>query len=143
MKTIALSMIFSLAVIVCEQQTLFAPHYTDLYGRLAVTSKTSPQNSLVPVAGVNRSVPLAGTGDSLIAIIAIAAAKVDKDPSTSTGLFRGCVPMDTDSDDSGLGKMSIHGDEDQPFDYDLGPIDDNGAFLPWHRGYISSKTGRN
>jgi hypothetical protein len=64
MKTIALSMIFSLAVIVCEQQTLFAPHYTDFGGRLAVTSKTSPQNSSVPIAGVNSLVPggIAKTG---------------------------------------------------------------------------------
>ncbi|MCH2201849.1 MAG: hypothetical protein MK102_07755 [Fuerstiella sp.] len=32
MKTFALSMIFSLAVIVCEQQTLFAPHYSTWNG---------------------------------------------------------------------------------------------------------------
>ncbi len=31
-----------------------------------------------------------------------------------TGLFRGCIPMDTDSDDPGLGNQPIHGDEDQP-----------------------------
>jgi hypothetical protein len=76
MKTIALSMIFSLAVIVCEQQTLFAPHYSDWNGaKRTAVSKSSSQNSLVPVAGVDRLVPLAGTGDSLIAIIAIAAAQ--------------------------------------------------------------------
>jgi hypothetical protein len=41
-------------------------------------------------------------------------SSADKDPSASTGLFRGCIPMDTDSDDPGLGNMPIHGDEDQP-----------------------------
>ena len=66
MKTIALSMIFSLAVIVCEQQTLFAPHYTTYGGTSLVASKTSAQNSLVPIAGVNRSVPLAGSGNGVI-----------------------------------------------------------------------------
>ena len=41
-------------------------------------------------------------------------SSADRDPSASTGLFRGCIPMDTDSDDPGLGNISIHGDEDQP-----------------------------
>ena len=54
MKTIALSMILSLAVIVCEQQTLFAPHF------VSFAKAPQPTNSLVPIAGVNRSVPLAG-----------------------------------------------------------------------------------
>ena len=62
MKTIALSMIFSLAVIVCEQQTLFAPHIVTFDGLRAA----SPSNSLVPIAGVNRSVPLAGSGNGVI-----------------------------------------------------------------------------
>jgi len=51
-------MIFSLAVIVCEQQTLFAPHYTTYGGTSLVASDTT--NSLVPIAGVNRLVPLPG-----------------------------------------------------------------------------------
>jgi hypothetical protein len=59
MKTIALSMIFSLAVIVCEQQTLFAPHFVTFDGFKAA----SPTNSLVPIAGVNRLVPVAGTSN--------------------------------------------------------------------------------
>jgi hypothetical protein len=59
MKTIALSMLFSLAVIVCEQQTLFAPHYTDWAGKRTAVSKSSSQNSLVPIAGVDRLVPVA------------------------------------------------------------------------------------
>ena len=57
MKTIALSMIFSLAVIVCEGQTLFAPAFVKLGDSLKLAT-----NSLVPIAGVNRSVPLAGSG---------------------------------------------------------------------------------
>ena len=60
MKTIALSMIFSLAVIVCEQQTLFAPHF------VTFAKAPQPSNSLVPIAGVNRSVPLAGSGNGVI-----------------------------------------------------------------------------
>ena len=54
-------MLFSLTVIVCEQQTLFAPHYTDYGGTSLVASDT--RNSLVPIAGVNRSVPLSGTSN--------------------------------------------------------------------------------
>ena len=61
MKTIALSMIFSLAVIVCEQQTLFAPHFISFDFQAPNSS-----NSLVPIAGVNRSVPLAGSGNGVI-----------------------------------------------------------------------------
>ena len=59
-------MIFSLAVIVCEQQTLFAPHYTTYGGTSLVASDTT--NSLVPIAGVNRLVALAGKTSSAIAI---------------------------------------------------------------------------
>ena len=59
MKTIALSMILSLAVIVCEQQTLFAPHFVTFDGLTAA----NPTNSLVPIAGVNRLVPLSGTSN--------------------------------------------------------------------------------
>ncbi len=58
MKRFITAMIFSLAVIVCEQQTLFAPHYTTYGGVTDFTSDTT--NSLVPVAGVNMSIPLAG-----------------------------------------------------------------------------------
>ena len=52
-------MILSLAVIVCEQQTLFAPHFTTFDGLTAA----NPTNSLVPIAGVNRLVPLSGTSN--------------------------------------------------------------------------------
>ena len=57
MKVIAL-LILSLGVVVCEQQTLFAPHYTTYGGSWGVASKTSTQNSLRPAAGVNRSAPV-------------------------------------------------------------------------------------
>ena len=43
MKTIALSMIFSLAVILCEQQTLFA----------ALPTYTNVASSLIPIAGAD------------------------------------------------------------------------------------------
>ena len=59
-------MIFSLAVIVCEQQTLFAPHDTTYGGTSLVASDTT--NSFVPIAGVNRLVALAGKTSSAIAI---------------------------------------------------------------------------
>jgi hypothetical protein len=59
MNTIALSMIFSLAVIVCEQQTLFAPHFRD-WGGLTAANPSDTTNSLIPIAGVNRLVPVAG-----------------------------------------------------------------------------------
>lgn len=140
MKRFITAMLFSLTVIVCEQQTLFAPHYYDLGVFNGVTSKTSPQNSLVPVAGVDRSVPLAGS-DSLIAIIAIAAAQVDKDPSTSTGLFRGCIPTETDSHGAGSPDVidPVAGKWHdcppyEPCDDDDVSLHNDGAFLPWHRG---------
>ena len=57
MKVIAL-LVFSLAVVVCEQQTLFAPHYTTYGGSWGVASKTSLQNSLRPAARVNRLAPV-------------------------------------------------------------------------------------
>jgi hypothetical protein len=63
MKRFITAMLFSLTVIVCEQQTLFAPHYTDYGGVTDFTSDTT--NSLVPVAGVDRSVPVAGTNSGL------------------------------------------------------------------------------
>ena len=74
MKTIALSMIFSLAVIVCEQQTLFAPHF------VSFAKAPQPTNSLVPIAGVNRLVPVAGKTSSAIAIPALMR------PDVSNGL---------------------------------------------------------
>jgi hypothetical protein len=58
MKTIALSMIFSLAVIVCEGQTLFAPAFVKLGDFKAANSLTNGHCNHRRI--VNRSVPLAG-----------------------------------------------------------------------------------
>jgi hypothetical protein len=170
MKTIALSMIFSLAVIVCEQQTLFAPHFTTFDGLTAANPLTSgsclqrrivggtmcsmsaddsPTNSLIPIAGA----------DSLNVSKAIAAPQTyglnpggtslmyeqgSRMHDSGERLYPYPTPRLTPTNSRELIRDvdhqdeydHIHGDEDQPFDYDLGPIDDNGAFLPWHRGYF-------
>ena len=47
MKTFALSMLFSLAVILVEQQTLFAPHYSDWNGG-KLTAVTKVQSAALP-----------------------------------------------------------------------------------------------
>ncbi|MCH2202241.1 MAG: hypothetical protein MK102_09735 [Fuerstiella sp.] len=79
MKTFALSLIFSLVVILCEQQTLFAPHYTDFGGRRIAVSKApsaalpwhrgipAPNESMLNTANDG----LSDTVDGLIAIIAL------------------------------------------------------------------------
>ena len=138
MKRFITAMLFSVTVIVFQQQTLFAA--LSVYTNVAsVTADSEEGHRGIPIAGVDRLVPLAGTGDSLIAIIAIAAAQGDKDPSTSTGLFRGCIPTDTDSHsagspdviDPGAGKW-IDCPPYEPCDDPA--FHDDGAFLPWHRG---------
>ena len=83
MKMFALSMIFSLAVILCEQQTLFAPHYTDFGGKRTAVSKV--QSAALPwhrgIPAPNESMlntaegGLSDTVDGLIAIIALAATE--------------------------------------------------------------------
>jgi len=155
MKPIALSMLFSLAVIVCEQQTLFAPHITTFEGLKAANSLTngrclerrivggtmcsvfaddSPTNSLVPIAGVNRSVPLAGSGNGVIS----AATEFVKNDiwvlDTGAGLEHGPGMHDSLHNIRGEEDQPIRGEKDQPFDNDLGPIHNDSAFLPWHRG---------
>jgi hypothetical protein len=147
MKTIALSMIFSLAFIVCEQQTLFAPHYTDFGGRLAVTSKTSPQNSVVPIAGVNRLVPVASSSSSRAIVhpqYSPSSSRAIIHPNYSPSSSRAIVhpefsPSGPDLKPTVNGVSlydHIRGEKDQPFDNDLGRIHDDSAFLPWHRGYF-------
>jgi len=117
MKTIALSMIFSLAVIVCEQQTLFAPHIVTCDELTAA----SPSNSLVPIAGVNRSVPLAGSGNG---VISAATEFVKNDIWT----------LDTGNGLTGNGTSAIDpGDCTSALDPGLDNLHNNGAFLPWHR----------
>jgi hypothetical protein len=63
MKRFITAMLFSLTVIVCEQQTLFAPHFTTFDGLTAANPRDTT-NSLVPVAGVNMSIPLAGSSEN-------------------------------------------------------------------------------
>jgi hypothetical protein len=55
MKVIAL-LTLSLAAVVCEQQTLFAPHYVGFELRAPVP--TGRRNALRPAARVNRSTPV-------------------------------------------------------------------------------------
>jgi len=86
MKTFALSLIFSLVVILCEQQTLFAPHYTDFGGKRIAVSK-APSAALpwhrgipAPNESTLNNAPddahyLSDTVDGLIAIIALAATE--------------------------------------------------------------------
>jgi hypothetical protein len=150
MKTIALSMIFSLVVIVCEQQTLFAPHYTDFGGRLAVTSKTSPQNSLVPVAGANRLVPSGiaktgwdigpvGSNDRLVPVAGanrlvpggIAKTGWDVGPVGSSALDSGDCTSDFDPT-APVNGVSMY--DDIRGGQEGEDIVDSYQFLPWHRG---------
>ena len=56
MKVIAL-LILSMAVVVCEQQTLFAPHFVTFDG-LKAQNPTGSRNSLRPAGGVNRLAPV-------------------------------------------------------------------------------------
>ena len=83
MKTIALSMILSLAVIVCEQQTLFAPHFVTFDNLRA----QNPSNSLVPIAGVNRLVPVAGKTSSAVAIPALVRPEVSDQRNSMLGCY--------------------------------------------------------
>ena len=58
MKVIAL-LVLSMAVVVCEQQTLFAPHYKYEIGpHLKAPNPTGRRNSLRPAARVNRLAPV-------------------------------------------------------------------------------------
>jgi hypothetical protein len=162
MKTIALSMIVSLAVILCEQQTLFA----------ALPTYTNVASSLIPIAGA----------DSLNVSKAIAAPQTyglnpggtslmyeqgSRMHDSGERLYPYPTPRLTptnsrepirdvdhqDEYDMGHNLYSECKDFDNGLyseckDFDNGLYSeckdfDNGAFLPWHRGYISAKTGRN
>jgi hypothetical protein len=133
MKTITLSMIFSLAVIVCEGQTLFAPHYTTYGGTSLVASKTSSTNSLVPIAGVNRSVPLAGASynpgkgaSRAIVHPQFSPSGPDRKPTVVEQPVHGPHRVVFDGL-SGRGQEGISEEDD---------ADVSSAFLPWHRGYF-------
>ena len=126
-------MIFSLAVIVCEGQTLFAPHYTTYGGTSLVASKTSSQNSLVPIAGVNRSVPLAGASynpgkgaSRAIVHPQYSPSGADRKPTVVEQPVHGPHRLVFDGL-SGRGQEGISEEDD---------ADGYSAFLPWHRGYF-------
>jgi hypothetical protein len=126
-------MIFSLAVIVCEGQTLFAPHYTTYGGTSLVASKTSSTNSLVPIAGVNRSVPLAGASynpgkgaSRAIVHPQFSPSGPDRKPTVVEQPVHGPHRLVFDGL-SGRGQKGISEEDD---------ADGSSAFLPWHRGYF-------
>ena len=152
-------MIFSLVVIVCEQQTLFAPHYTTYGGTSLVASKTSSQNSLVPIAGVNRSVPLAGASYNPGKGASRAIVHPEFSPSSSRAIVhpefspsssRAIVhpefsPSGPDRKPTVV-EQPVHGPHRLVFDGLSGrgqegiseedDADGYSAFLPWHRGYF-------
>jgi hypothetical protein len=131
MKTIALSMIFSLVVIVCEGQTLFAPAFVklgDIKGDFKAANST---NSLVPIAGVNRSVPLAGASynpgkgaSRAIVHPQYSPSGPDRKPTVDGAI---AIPALMRPD---RGNSLEHG----PGMHDS--LHDDSAFLPWHRGYF-------
>jgi hypothetical protein len=148
MKTIALSMIFSLVAIVCEQQTLFAPHIIDF------ATAPHPTNSLVPIAGVNRSIPLAGTNAYCTDNWCVSKAKGsghnindefdDFSPSSSRAIVHPeFSPSGPDRKPTVDGAMPIPAlmRPDRGNSLEHGPglhdsLHDDSAFLPWHRGYF-------
>jgi hypothetical protein len=142
MKTIALSTLFSLAVILCEQQTLFAPHITTFEGLTAANPLTngrclqrrivggtmcsafaddSPPNSLVPIAGVNRLIPVAGANSFNV-------SKAHYSTQNPTHKENDPAAVDLLQTKDGVSMYDhIRGEEDQSFDYDLGPMDIGGG----------------
>jgi hypothetical protein len=144
MKTITLSMIFSLAVIVCEGQTLFAPAFVklgDIKGDFKAANST---NSLVPIAGVNRSVPLAGSGYNPGKGASRAIVHPEFSPSSSRAIVHPeFSPSGPDRKPTVDGAMPIPAlmrpDRGNSLEHGPGMHDslhDDSAFLPWHRGYF-------
>ena len=127
MKRLIATMLFSLSVVACEQQTLFAPHYTDYGGSWGVASKTSPQNSLRSAVRVNRLAPLSGTSNYCGAPKCAPSRFKLLSAATEPNPIRlpGNGPNIVDPDDF----PSI-------VDPGLDSLHNNGAFLPWHREYI-------
>jgi hypothetical protein len=143
MKRFITAMLFSLTVIVCEQQTLFAPHFRD---GLTAATPSDTTNSLIPIAGVNRSgvarsktaevannlsgprslVPVAGYTDKL--------SYDDMSGEWFSGpADRGKTDDYVGDQDPGAG-MWIDCPPYEPCDDPA--FHDHGAFLPWHRGSI-------
>jgi len=90
MKRFITAILLSLTVIVCEQQTLFAPHYTDFGGRLAgnINESLHCHGLVLNSPEKDRLIPVASS-DSLIAIVAIAAAKDSNQPSVGDNAVSG------------------------------------------------------
>ena len=141
MKTIALSMIFSLAVIVCEQQTLFAPHF------VSFAKAPQPTNSLVPIAGVNRSVPLAGTSNYCRNNWCVSGGDpTSKNRNSSRAIVHPEFSPSGPDRKPTVVEQPVHGPHRLVFDGLSGrgqegiseedDADGYSAFLPWHRGYF-------
>jgi hypothetical protein len=167
MKRFITAMLFSLTVIVCQQQTLFAAAIDEAlrncvavgadpdrvaildnfcWGTVSyqsnvasVTADSEEGHRGIPIAGVDRLVPLAGTNSGLHSMsspLFRSSTTAVVDPAF-TGNFRGCVPMDTDSHsagnpdviDPGAGKWH----DCPPYDpCDDPTLHDDGPLLPWH-----------
>ena len=141
MKTIALSMILSLAVIVCEQQTLFAPHF------VSFAKAPQPTNSLVPIAGVNRSVPLAGTSNYCRNNWCVSGGDpTSKNRNSSRAIVHPEFSPSGPDRKPTVVEQPVHGPHRLVFDGLSGrgqegiseedDADGYSAFLPWHRGYF-------
>jgi hypothetical protein len=111
MKRFITAMLFSLTIIVCEQQTLFAPHYTTYGGTSLVAGDTT--NSLIPIVGVNRLIPVAGTNS--------------KGSAKTRGIWQDCNNYDsvTPGAGSGHGDMPLSYNGDAPFEVSAGDGDTN------------------
>ena len=137
-------MLFSLTVIVCQQQTLFAG--LTIHSNVAsVTADSEEGHRGIPIAGVDRLIPLAGADSFQVGINvskAIAAPQTyGLNPGGTSLMYEQGSRMhdsgerlypyptprltptnsrepirDVDHQDK---YDHIHGDEDQPFDYDL------------------------
>ena len=134
MKTFALSMIFSIAVILCEQQTLFAPHYTDFGGKRTAVSKV--QSAALPwhrgIPAPNEYYESMDTGILVVDTSAGLAGSRYEEVASS---------QKNDWIIAGNPSLELRDSLRDPAYLEHGPgmhdsLDDDGAFLPWHRGYI-------
>ena len=92
-------------------------------------------NSLVPIAGVNRSVPLAGSSENgFQRYPPLVKPKHDSQPFVTSNVdlasgHNGDPPFGVSAGDDDLNVVIIVID-DMPF------LELDSSFLPWHRGYI-------
>ena len=114
MKRFITAMLFSLTVIVCQQQTLFAG--LTIHSNVAsVTADSEEGHRGIPIAGVDRLVPLAG-----------ASYNPGKGASYNPGMHDSREPIREVAGIPSCPEIRCE-EEDQPFDYDLGPMDINGG----------------